>query len=454
MFYHAYDNYMTHAFPKDELKPLSCEGFDTWVSSQLTLVDTLDTLVIIGNNTEFIKGVKYVVEHANFEKDIPVSVFETNIRIVGGLISAHLLASDKKIMSDYKGELLPILKDLVDRLSHAFKTTTGIPYGTVNFKNGVPPNEVKVTSVAGAGTFLLEFGLLSHLLGNSSYLEMAEKATIAIFERRSALGLVGNHINIETGHWTLKESGIGSSIDSFFEYLFKGYLLFGTESYHEMFVECYKSIKKHLYKNHWYYDVDMNTANTVWPIFNSLQAFFPGIEALAGNIPDARKTVANFHSVWRRFGMTPEGFNIQHGAVQNGQQGYPLRPELAESIYTLYRITKDPIYLFMGRDIVYSINKLTRVKCGFAVVKDVQTGVHEDKMESFFLAETLKYLYLLFDEENFVNQNPYTFNTEGHIIPLKKEFLSKNFQEGIETKLLFDNAQCGLIQEENFHHIV
>jgi len=212
----------------------------------------------------------------------------------------------------------------------------------------------------------------------------------------------------------------------------------------------------------------MNTANTVWPVFNSLQAFFPGIEALSGNIKDSRKTVSNFHSVWRRFGMTPEGFNIQHGSIQHGQKGYPLRPELAESIYTLYRITKDPIYLFMGRDIVYSINQLTRVvsefkrkkifnnqtkECGFAVVKDVETGVHEDKMESFFLAETLKYLYLLFDENNFVNQNPYTFNTEGHIIPLKKEFLSNNFKEGIQTKLFFENAQCSLLEQEEFHQI-
>jgi hypothetical protein len=58
--------------------------------------------VVIGNNTEFVKGVKYIIEHANFDKDIPVSVFETNIRLVGGLISAHLLASDQSIMPEYK----------------------------------------------------------------------------------------------------------------------------------------------------------------------------------------------------------------------------------------------------------------------------------------------------------------------------------------------------------------
>ena len=75
-------------------------------------------------------------------------------------------------------------------------------------------------------------------------MEIAEKATKAIYDRRSTIGLVGNHINIETGHWTLKESGIGSSIDSFFEYLFKGYLLFGTESYNEMFIEVSGSTNK------------------------------------------------------------------------------------------------------------------------------------------------------------------------------------------------------------------
>jgi ER degradation enhancer, mannosidase alpha-like 2 len=186
--------------------------------------------VVIGNNTEFVKGVKYIIEHANFDKDIPVSVFETNIRLVGGLISAHLLASDQSIMPEYRGELLPILKDLVDRLSFAFDTKTGIPYGTVNFKKGVPENEVQVTSVAGAGTFLLEFGLMSHLVGNSTYLQIAEKAAKEIFNRRSQIGLLGNHINIDNGQWTLKESGVGSGVDSYFEYLFKGYLVRTNEN--------------------------------------------------------------------------------------------------------------------------------------------------------------------------------------------------------------------------------
>lgn len=448
MFYHAYNNYMRYAFPKDELRPISCSGQDTWTNSSLTLIDTLDTLLVMGNKTEFVKGVKWVQENIkNFDKDLNVSVFETNIRIVGGLLSAHLLIiNDPSIYKEYNNELLPLIVDLVDRLLLAFDTPTGIPFGTINLKKGVPINEVQITCTAGGGTFLLEFGLLSYLTGNPKYLDTAKKAIYALYERKSPIGLLGNHINIYNGLWTLKESGIGAGVDSYFEYLYKGYLLFGDEEYFKLFQEYHESIMKHLYKSPWFVDVDMNTGAIIWPIFNSLQAFYPGIMALHGQIKEAKETLSSFHSVWRKYGFVPEGFNIQSGTVQPGQLGYPLRPEIVESIYTLYKVTKDPTYLYMGRDIVYSLNNMTRVKCGFTNIANVQDKTQNDKMESFFLAETLKYLYLLFDENNFVNQNPYTFNTEGHLIPLRKEYLSKN-------GTFIYNTQCPLEKRDMFFDI-
>lgn len=68
----------------------SCDGVDTWGSYSLTLIDSLDTLAVMGNFTEFRRVVDFLVEHSNFDSDINVSVFETNIRIVGGLLGAHL----------------------------------------------------------------------------------------------------------------------------------------------------------------------------------------------------------------------------------------------------------------------------------------------------------------------------------------------------------------------------
>ncbi|CAL4238187.1 unnamed protein product, partial [Meganyctiphanes norvegica] len=92
MFYHAYDGYIQYAYPYDELRPLTCDGHDTWGSYSLTLIDALDTLAVMGNKTEFVRVADIVSQRPNFDVDINVSVFETNIRIVGGLLSAHLMS--------------------------------------------------------------------------------------------------------------------------------------------------------------------------------------------------------------------------------------------------------------------------------------------------------------------------------------------------------------------------
>ena len=92
VFYHGYDSYIRYAYPYDELRPLSCDGVDTWGSYSLTLIDTLDTLAVMGNYSEFRRVAQLIIDNAHFDLNINVSVFETNIRIIGGLLSAHLLS--------------------------------------------------------------------------------------------------------------------------------------------------------------------------------------------------------------------------------------------------------------------------------------------------------------------------------------------------------------------------
>lgn len=116
MFEHAYHGYMKYAYPYDELRPLTCDGVDTWgryilytffshfnneyiinmswfiCSYSLSLIDALDTLVVMGLHDEFNKAVDYIKYNVSFDADINVSVFETNIRVVGGLLSAHMLS--------------------------------------------------------------------------------------------------------------------------------------------------------------------------------------------------------------------------------------------------------------------------------------------------------------------------------------------------------------------------
>jgi mannosidase alpha-like ER degradation enhancer 2 len=124
---------------------------DNFGSYALTLIDSLDMLAVLGNRTEFTRAVGLLKEHLSFDIDISVSVFETNIRVMGGLLSAHVLASDAslRLMPSYDGCLLDMALDLGDRLLPAFDTPTGIPYGTVNMRNGV--NKVRVCA-RGRGT--------------------------------------------------------------------------------------------------------------------------------------------------------------------------------------------------------------------------------------------------------------------------------------------------------------
>ncbi|XP_057423846.1 alpha-mannosidase I MNS4 isoform X1 [Lotus japonicus] len=426
MFYHAFNGYMDHAFPLDELKPLSCKGEDTIGGYALTLIDSLDTLALLGDRQRFAASVEWIGKNLRFDINKTVSVFETTIRVLGGLISAHLIASDYATgmrVPLYDNQLLNLAEDLARRLLPAFDTPTGIPFGSVNLLYGVDKHESKITSTAGGGTLTLEFGVLSRLTSDPIFEQVTKNAVHGLWARRSKLNLVGAHINVFTGEWTQKDAGIGTSIDSFYEYLLKAYLLFGDEEYLYMFQEAYAAAMHYLYHDPWYVEVNMDSAAIVWPLFNSLQAFWPGLQVLAGDINPAIRTHAAFFSVWRRYGFTPEGFNLASLSVQHGQKSYPLRPELIESTYWLYKATRDPRYLDAGRDMVASLQYGTRCTCGYCHISDVENHQQEDHMESFFLAETVKYLWLLFDlavgPDNLVESGPYKyiFSTEGHLLP-------------------------------------
>ncbi|POM68764.1 ER degradation-enhancing alpha-mannosidase-like protein [Phytophthora palmivora] len=191
MFYHAYNGYLTHAFPQDDLLPLSCRGgeFELGRLPMLTLIDTLDTLALLEDATEFRRAVGLVVENANFDLDTEVSVFETTIRLLGGLLSAHLFAvnTDLKLYpeGDYNGALLRLAVNLGDRLMPAFNTVTGIPYGTVNLKYGVPKGETPIASTAGAGSLSIEFTMLSVLTGEPRYAAASRGAMRKVVARTS-----------------------------------------------------------------------------------------------------------------------------------------------------------------------------------------------------------------------------------------------------------------------------
>lgn len=372
MFQHAYNGYLTYASGYDELRPLTCDGINTWGSYSLTLIDALDTLAVMGNYTEFRRVVKLIVENSNFDADINVSVFETNIRIVGGLLSAHLLSQKAGIDLEAgwpcNGPLLRLAEDVAKRLLPAFDTKTGMPYGTVNLRYGVPSGETTVTCTAGVGTFIVEFGTLSRLTGNPIYEEVALNALFSLWNHKSPIGLFGNHIDVQTGRWTATDAGIGAGVDSLYEYLVKGALLLNRPELLELFHEGRKAIDKYLRKNNWHVWVSMNKGQVTLPVFQSLEAYWPGVLSMVGETSLAMRTLRNYHSVWKQYGFLPEFYNIPNGETSVNRESYPLRPELVESAMYLYRATKDPYLIEIGEDMLRSIQYSARTTCGYATV--------------------------------------------------------------------------------------
>lgn len=444
MFYHGYHAYMDNAYPADELMPLSCKG--RWRGSEhgrgdiddalgnfsLTLVDSLDTLFILGDFDEFENGAKLILKDVHFDHDIIVSVFETNIRMLGGLLSAHVLSGylqeHYSRMPWYKGELLNLAFDLGYRLLPAFNTTTGIPHSKVNLKHGLRSQKLsnsKETCTACAGTMILEFAALSRLTGDPIFEEKAHKAMDSLWSlRHRSSDLMGTVLNIHNGDWTRRDSGVGAGIDSYYEYCLKAYILLGDERYLDRFNRHYSAVMKYISQGPLLLDVHMHRPHTNSRNFmDALLAFWPGLQVLKGDLKPAVETHEMLYQVMQRHNFLPEAFTTDF-QVHWGQ--HPLRPEFVESTYFLYRATGDPYYLEAGAKVMSSLQRYARVPCGYAAVKDVRTSQHEDQMDSFVLSETFKYLYLLFSqpEDLPLQVDDFVFTTEAHLLPLSLARLS------------------------------
>uniref|UniRef100_A0A9J7ZUN9 alpha-1,2-Mannosidase n=1 Tax=Cyprinus carpio carpio TaxID=630221 RepID=A0A9J7ZUN9_CYPCA len=443
MFDHAYNSYMDYAYPADELMPLSCRGrvrglepnrgdIDDSLGNKLIQINTNCCFMcfeqLLNKLDEFEEAVKKTVRDVRFDNDIVVSVFETNIRVLGGLLGAHVMADVLKQRGErmqwYRDELLHMAKELGFRLLPAFNTTSGLPYPRVNLRYGVvnPLSRTGTesdTCTACAGTMILEFAALSRLSGDPIFEENARKAMDVLWEKRQrGSDLVGTVINIHNGDWVRRDSGVGAGIDSYYEYLMKAYILLGDKVYLNRFNTHYSAIMKYISQPPLLLNVHMhNPTVNVRSWMDSLLAFFPGLQVLRGDLKPAIETHEMLYQVTKQHNFLPEAFTTEF-RVHWGQ--HPLRPEFAESTYFLYKATGDPYYLKVGQSIVEKLNTHARVPCGFAAVQDVRTGTHEDRMDSFFLAEMFKYLYLLFSEKSQlpINIDDYIFTTEAHLLPV------------------------------------
>ena len=526
---------------RDSENPRNVELNDVLGNYSLTLIDSLSTLAILASSPpdqestgskalrDFQDGVASLVLYygdgtsgpngkglraRGFDVDSKVQVFETVIRGVGGLLSAHLFASGELPVSGYKprpvqrsranggakgkpitsetapivwpngfrynGQLLRLALDLAQRLLPAFYTATGMPYPRVNLRHGIPfyrnspfnqgsdtdafdPDEapeITETCSAGAGSLVLEFTVLSRLTGDPRFEQLAKRAFWAVWDRRSAIGLIGAGVDAENGQWIGPYAGIGAGTDSFFEYALKTSILLSghempnlttplhqhpktwldpntihtpltaeensAEAFLETWHEAHAAIKRHLYSgtHHPHYvNVHLVTGSpqTYW--IDSLGAYYPGLLTLAGEVEEAIETNLLYTALWTRYAALPERWSVRDGQVEGGLGWWPGRPEFIESNYHLYRATRDPWYLHVGEMVLKDIKRRCWTECGWSGLQNVATGEKSDRMESFFLGETAKYLYLLFDPDHPLNSldAAYVFTTEGHPLIIPKD---------------------------------
>jgi mannosidase alpha-like ER degradation enhancer 2 len=408
-FLHAWNAYKTYAWGHDALKPLSKTPHDWYASSLLmTPVDAYDVMLLMGLTKEAAEAKKLIMDSLSFDKDIEVQSFEITIRLLAGLESAYQMDGDPRFLA--------LAEDLGKRLLPVFGSKTGMPYRFVHLRTGKVRDSLN--NPAEIGTALLEFGTLSKLTGNPVYYEKAKKALVEVYKRRSPIGLVGSVINVETGEWVNTTSHIGGGIDSYYEYLVKSWLLFGDEECKAMADEGIAAVNRYLADTTasglWYGDADMATGKRTGTTYGSLHAFYPAVLCLAGDVPRAASLQESGYRMWQMYGIEPE--EINYATMEVTAKAYYLRPEIIESAFYLLRMTGDTKYRAMGETFYRSLVRYCRTEAGYAYLKDVVTKEKADGMESFFFAETLKYLYLIFAPESTISLKEIVFTTEAHPI--------------------------------------
>ena len=412
-FSKAWTSYMTYAKGMDAVNPISHEGHNWYDESLLmTPVDAFTTMYTMGLEKEMAEAKELIFNNLSFDKDMYVQQFEIAIRMLGGLLSAYQLDGDERF--------LDMAKDLGDRMMPVFDSPTGIPFKMVNLRTGAVKETQ--TNPCEVGSMLLEYGMLSRLTGNPEYYEKCKRGVTAGFDRRNPeTNLIGCQIDIETGEWLNTASHISGGIDAYYEYLLKGWLLFGDEDLKKMWeiarVAIDKYVKDEVESGLWYGQVDMNTGKRLGTWFGALDCFFGAVLCLDGDMENAEKLQQSIYKMWTMHGIEPE--SVDYSTMQIMNPMYYGRPEAIEAAYYCWVYTGDEQYYEQGKTMFESIEKYCQLEDGYCQLKDVRTMEKENTLESFFYAETLMYCYLFFADKEDFDFDKVILNTEAH--PFLKE---------------------------------
>ncbi|CAG8460497.1 8031_t:CDS:10 [Diversispora eburnea] len=436
-FLHAWRGYSKYAWGYDELCPVSNTSRNKFNGWGATIIDSLDTLWIMDLKDEFNKSREFVKTLNFTSSDYQSNVFETVIRYLGGLLSSFELSGEPIFLEK--------AKELGEALLPSFDTPTRLPYNFVHLnpdkRIDKPPNGGGF--LAEVGSSCLEFTKLAKLTGEDEYFYIVNNITNTIFNAKKPIpGLFPSRIN-------QKQVSFGAMGDSFFEYLLKEHILLSgsSDQYRNMYIESIEGMYKYLIKPSpvkerpdllflgelQFYDEFIGK-------MGHLSCFVPGMLAMGSKVfdrPEDLKIAKRLvETCYWSYGITKTGiaaeelwfkivekyyheeeknednFNsdLPDGIDQLSPRYYILRPETIESLFILYRITGDKQY--------QEKEKWCKTPSGYSGLFNVNTKevIQNDSMESFFLAETLKYLYLLFSPPDLISLDTYVFNTEAHPI--------------------------------------
>ncbi|PFH45060.1 glycoside hydrolase family 47 protein [Amanita thiersii Skay4041] len=469
-FKHAWAAYERDAMGYDEYHPLSNTGSNFCRDGGIgyMVIDSLDTMMLMGLEEEYLRAREWIKNELSFDRDENYNLFETTIRVLGGLLSAYHLSKNDPLF-------LERAIDLADRLLPAFETKSGVPQAMSNLgqRLGIyDRGNGGMVSTAEVTTLQLEFRYLSFISGDWTYWDVSEKVMRIVRNLTMPIGLAPIFMNPQEGEFVHSEIRLGSRGDSFYEYLLKQYIQTNrTEPvYREMYDGTMQAIHEHLIKKSLTkgltYTVELvpqGRNDPTWkprPKQDHLVCFLGGSLMLGTkfdgeegvNVRDwetGRELVETCMATHEtETGLSPEivYFRVDDDGLEDTYKGdwyikgaygvsrsghpmtmapydarYILRPETVESLFLAYRLTGDEKYRQYGWNIFQSIEKYCKLSSGgYSSILNVDNpaGKRDDKMETFFLAETLKYLYLLFSGGDIIPLDQYVFNTEAHPLPI------------------------------------
>lgn len=439
---HAWIGYKKFAWGHDNLKPIS-HNYHDWFGLGLTIVDGLDTLYIMGLMDEFEEAKIWVRDHLNFNEFNEVNLFEVTIRVLGGLLSAYHLSSDTIFLDK--------AVDLGQRLMPCFtKSPSPIPFSDVNLASHTAhsPRWGPDSSTSEVTTLQLEFRTLSRDSLDPKFEETSFRVSQHVHTLPKTDGLVPIFINPNTGQFhSHTDIKLGARGDSYYEYLLKQWIQTGKtiDFLRDDYLEAVRGIQTHLARrtsksNLLFIGELKGSAKEFVPKMDHLVCYLPGTLALGvhNGLPNEHMRLAEelMETCYRTYSdrptfLAPEitFFNIQGVGSPNADMYVKsndahnlLRPEFIESLWYMYAITGNTTYQEWGWKIFQAFEKYTKVEDGYTSIGNVnnpQDVRPRDMMESFFLSETLKYLYLLFaDNRKLLDIDKFIVNSEAHPLPI------------------------------------